>query len=120
MKTKKAIPTLKKNYIYVPAEVVPSHSFRKDFGIVGCIMSGILLGLMVLALLSSESGLPKVRDVLLIKRQIERDIEQLQAENEQLLQKIDAVKTDLFWQEKIAREELNMALPGEIIYKFAE
>ncbi len=93
---------------------------RLELEIIGCITSGILLGLVVLALMSPESGLPKVQDVLFVKNQLENDIQQLQTENARLFQEIEAMQTDPFWQEKIAREELNMALPGEMIYKFSE
>jgi cell division protein FtsB len=97
-----------------------SYTFWKDVGFLGCVISGIVFGLIVLALLAPDSGIPKVQEVLRIKRQLERDIKHLEAENEKLDQEIQAMHTDPFWQEKIAREELNMALPGEIIYKFAE
>lgn len=100
--------------------VEPAPVFWKDLNVIGCLVSGILFGCMVFALLAPESGIPKVRKVLHIQSQLEREIEQIRAENTQLLTAIDAIQTDPFWQEKIAREELNMALPGEIVYKFAE
>ena len=93
---------------------------RSNLSIIGCVISGILLGLMLLTILSPESGIPKVHEVTLIKTELEREIQQLDAENTRLIQEIDAMQNDPFWQEKIAREELNMALPGEIIYKFSE
>ena len=107
-------------FSYTDLEETSSSSFRLDFGIVGCITSGMLLGLMILALLSPENGLPKVQEVKNIKQQLESDIQWLEAENERLRYDIQAMKSDPFQQEKIAREELNMALPGDIIYKFAE
>jgi cell division protein FtsB len=42
----------------------------------------------------------------------------LQKENEALRQKIARLRNDDFFLEKIAREELNLARPGEIIYRF--
>jgi cell division protein FtsB len=60
------------------------------------------------------------QEVKRIKAQLEDDIAQLEQANTQLAADIEAMQTDPFQQEKIAREELNMALPGEIIYKFAE
>ena len=102
------------------AEPETGYKFWKDLSVFGCIISGILLGVVVLALMNPESGIPKVQDVLRIQHQLESEIQQLQVENEKLLHDIEAMKTDPFWKEKIAREELNMALPGEIIYKFPE
>ncbi|PIE35462.1 hypothetical protein CSA56_04055 [candidate division KSB3 bacterium] len=103
-----------------PEPSASSFTFRSDLGIIGCIVSGLLLGLIVFALVSPEHGIPKVQEVIGITTQLEADIAQLTAENEQLLLQIEAIKTDPFWQEKIAREELNMALPGEIVYKFIQ
>jgi len=103
----------------LPAPEQP-YKFWTDLSFFGCVLSGLLLGVMVLALFNPDSGIPKVREVLRIKAQLEAEIEELKADNEEILHKIEAMKTDPFWQEKIAREELNMARPDEIIYKFSE
>ncbi len=42
----------------------------------------------------------------------------LQKDNEALRQRIARLRSDNFFLEKIAREELNMVRPGEIIYRF--
>ncbi len=106
--------------LYQIPETESEYKFWKDLSFLGCIVSGILLGIMVLALLSPESGIPKVRKVMRIKTRLEQDIETFQEDNENLRYQIEAMKTDPFWLEKIAREELNMGFPGEIVYKFAE
>ena len=94
--------------------------YFKDASVVGCVMSGLLFGLLLLALLAPESGFLKVRKVLKYQHALEQEIQTLQAENAQLIRDLEAMHTDPFWQEKIAREELNLARPGEIIYKFIE
>lgn len=94
--------------------------FWKDLSVIGCVVSGLLLGVMVFALLDPSSGIPKVREVMRFQTRLESDIEQIRAENAAVLNAIQAMQTDPFWQEKIAREELNMARPGEIVYKFTE
>ena len=109
-----------KSYTSPMIESTGSYKFWKDVSFFGCVISGILLGIVVFKLLSPENGIPKVREVTNIKRQLEMEIEQLTVENVQMAEHIEAMQTDPFWQEKIAREELNMALPGEIIYKFTE
>lgn len=109
-----------KSYPSPIAEAAGPYKFWKDVSFFGCVMSGILLGIVVFKLLSPENGIPKVREVTRIKRQLEIEIKQLTTENGQLAEHIEAMQTDPFWQEKIAREELNMALPDEIIYKFTE
>jgi cell division protein FtsB len=42
----------------------------------------------------------------------------LQKENEALRQRISRLRYDDFYLEKIAREELNLVRPGEVIYRF--
>jgi cell division protein FtsB len=42
----------------------------------------------------------------------------LQKENEALRQRIAKLRTDDFYLEKLAREELNLVRPGEVIYRF--
>jgi cell division protein FtsB len=109
------------SYTYSIVEA-PDHprKFWKDASLFGCVISGILLGIVVFKLLSPETGIPKVRKVIEIKQQLEAEIEQLRADNARITEEIEAIRTDPFFQEKIAREELNMALPDETIYKFAE
>lgn len=50
---------------------------------------------------------------------IEKKIEQLNQENTQLEAKVKALKTDPQAVEKIAREEMGLAKPGEYIFKVA-
>jgi cell division protein FtsB len=42
----------------------------------------------------------------------------LQKENESLRQRVSRLRHDNFYLEKIAREELNLVRPGEVIYRF--
>ena len=42
-----------------------------------------------------------------------------QKENEALRQRITLVRNNNFYLEKLAREELNLVRPGEVIYRFA-
>lgn len=42
----------------------------------------------------------------------------LQKDNEALREKIARLRSDNYYLEKIAREELNMVRPGEVIYRF--
>jgi len=42
----------------------------------------------------------------------------LQKENEALRQRISRIRNDNHYLEKLAREELNMVQPGEIVYRF--
>ena len=42
----------------------------------------------------------------------------LQKENEALRQRLSRLRNDDFYLEKLAREELNLVRPGEVIYRF--
>ena len=100
------------------AELAVSYVFWKDPAFFGCVITGLLLTVVLVKLLSPEHGILKVQKVKRIKAQLEDDITLLKQANAQLVADINTMQTDPFRQEKIAREELNMALPGEIVYKF--
>lgn len=104
----------------VPPEEAGRYVLWKDVSFFGCIISGLLLAVVVFKLFSPEDGILKVQEVIRIKWQLEHEIAQLEQENARIDAAIKAMQTDPFQKEKIAREELNMALPDEIIYKFTE
>jgi cell division protein FtsB len=49
-------------------------------------------------------------------RSLQKDVDQLQKENQELLDQIKALKTDPSAIEREAREQLHYARPGEVIY----
>lgn len=51
---------------------------------------------------------------------LEDKIQNLQVQNQKYQAEIYALKTDPIYIEKVAREELGMSKPKEIIYKFEE
>jgi cell division protein FtsB len=53
------------------------------------------------------------------KTRLDEENYRLQKENEGLRQRISKLRNDNFYLEKMAREELNLVRPGEIIYRFA-
>jgi cell division protein FtsB len=52
------------------------------------------------------------------KNRIDEQNYRLQKENEALRQRVSRIRNDNHYLEKLAREELNMVRPGEIIYRF--
>jgi cell division protein FtsB len=52
------------------------------------------------------------------KAKLDEENYRLQKDNEDLRQRISKLRNDNFYLEKIAREELNLVRPGEIIYRF--
>jgi len=54
------------------------------------------------------------------KSRIDEQNYRMQRNNEALRQRIARVKHDNHYLEKLAREELNMVRPGEIVYRFSK
>lgn len=54
------------------------------------------------------------------KIRIDEQNYRMQRNNEALRQKIARVKQDNHYLERLAREELNMVRPGEIVYRFSK
>jgi cell division protein FtsB len=52
------------------------------------------------------------------KARLDEQNYRLQLENRGLREKINRLRNDDFYLEKIAREELNLVRPGEVIYRF--
>jgi cell division protein FtsB len=83
-----------------------------------------LLGALILALaLVTVVG---ERGVLLLwrlrgeKNQLDEQNYRLQLENETLRQRIARLRLDDFYLEKLAREELNLVRPGDVVYRFSK
>lgn len=53
------------------------------------------------------------------KGKLDEQNHRLQQENQELRQRIYGLRHDDFYLEKIAREELNLVRPGEVIYRFS-
>ena len=52
------------------------------------------------------------------KSRIDEQNYRLQKENELLRQRVSRIRNDNHYLEKLAREELNLVRPGEVIYRF--
>jgi cell division protein FtsB len=52
------------------------------------------------------------------KSRIDEQNYRLQKENEVLRQRVSRIRNDNHYLEKLAREELNLVRPGEVIYRF--
>ena len=74
----------------------------------------------------SRPSLPRKRGALHLwrlrgeKNRIDEQNYRMQRDNEALRQKVSRVRHDNHYLEKLAREELNMARPGEVIYRFSK
>jgi cell division protein FtsB len=92
-------------------------SFLRQYG-------GALLGLLVLVLVVHDifgtHGYLAMRRTQREIRKVQTDLDQLNKENLQLEEEVKELKTDPHKIEKIARDELGLARPGEVIIKIPQ
>jgi cell division protein FtsB len=85
---------------------------------------GTLLGLLLLALLVHDifgtHGYLAMRRTQQEIKKVHTDINQLNQENLQLEEEVKELKSDPHKIEKIARDELGLARPGEVIIKIPQ
>ena len=81
----------------------------------------VLLGLLVLVLVVHDifgtHGYLAMRHTQQEIKKVNKDLDQLSKENLELEQEVRELKTDPHKIEKIARDELGLARPGEVIIK---
>jgi cell division protein FtsB len=81
------------------------------------VLGGLLLMLVVITIIG-ERGAIHLWRLRGEKIRIDEQNYRLQKENETLRQRVLRIRHDNHYLEKLAREELNMARPGEVIYRF--
>jgi cell division protein FtsB len=77
------------------------------------------LGLLLLQDVFGTHGVIAMRRAQKEAAQVKQEIEQINEENRQLQDRVKSLKTDRQAMERIAREELHLARPGEIIFETA-
>jgi cell division protein FtsB len=76
---------------------------------------GLLTVAMLLLAIFNDRGALQVRAQARKLSEIEADLQKIDAENKRLGQDIQALRTDRTTIERLAREELKLVKPGEII-----
>ncbi|HVO92501.1 MAG TPA: septum formation initiator family protein [Terriglobales bacterium] len=79
---------------------------------------GALITSLTLVTLVGERGALHLWRLRGEKNSLDERNYRLQRENEALRQRIARIRNDNYYLEKLAREELNLVRPGEIIYRF--
>lgn len=79
---------------------------------------GSLILLLLLVTIVGERGALHLWRLRGEKAQLDEQNYQLQKTNEALRQRIARIRTDNRYLEKLAREELNLVRPGEVVYRF--
>jgi cell division protein FtsB len=81
------------------------------------VLGFFILSLCILTALG-ERGVVHLWRLKSEKAKLDEENYRLQKENESLRQRISKLRNDNSYLEKLAREELNLVRPGEIIYRF--
>ena len=79
---------------------------------------GTLILLLSLVTIVGERGALHLWRLRGEKSRLDEQNYRLQKENESLRQRIHGIRNDDTYLEKVAREELQLARPGEIVYRF--
>jgi cell division protein FtsB len=80
-------------------------------------MLGTALALLLLQDIFGTHGLIAMRRSQQEAKRVQREIDQIDQENRQLQDRVRALKSDPTAIERIAREEMGLARPGEYIFK---
>ena len=81
-------------------------------------LAAILLLALVAASVVGNRGLVRVYRMHQTRAALEREIAQLTASNAALAEEVRALRTDPGRVEAIAREDLGLVKPGELVYEF--
>ena len=81
---------------------------------------GSLILLLALVTIVGDRGALHLWRLRGEKSRIDEQNYRMQGNNEALRQRIGRVRNDDHYLEKLAREELNMVRPGEIVYRFSK
>ncbi|HEX7232628.1 MAG TPA: septum formation initiator family protein [Candidatus Binatia bacterium] len=80
---------------------------------------GALIILLALITVIGERGVLHLWRLRGEKNRLDEQNFHLQKENETLRQRVYRIRNDNAYLEKVAREELNLVRPGEIVYRFS-
>jgi len=84
------------------------------------LLSGLfLLGLMVLTVWG-DYGLREIRRKQHEIQRLVREVDAIEQENARLVREIQRLRTDMSYLEKIAREDLGLVRPKELVFEFVE
>ena len=82
---------------------------------IALVVFGVLAAATLLLAVFNDHGLLKVHAQSQKLSNIQNEVEKIQAENKQLSDEIHALRTDPTTIEKLAREELRLVKPGEVV-----
>ena len=80
------------------------------------LLSAVLTMVFLISFMFSEEGISELQRARKQVDDLEREIAQLQSDNVRLRKEIDSLGRSTFVVERIAREDLGMSKPGEVVY----
>jgi cell division protein FtsL len=84
------------------------------------LLSGVLTIVFLVSFVFSEEGIAELRQAQKRVDTLQSEIRQLEQENARLEAEIENLQESSFAVERIAREDLGMSKPGEIVYRYPE
>jgi cell division protein FtsB len=84
------------------------------------LMSGLFLLGMMWVTVWGEQGLLTVQHKQQDITRLAREVEILEQENARLVQEVQRLRVDMVYLEKIAREEIGLVRPGELVFEFVD
>ncbi|OGW41499.1 MAG: hypothetical protein A2010_07560 [Nitrospirae bacterium GWD2_57_9] len=103
----------KRNYIKTDRSSLSAR--RKKLLIAGAALFGVYLAA---AFVFGEMGLVKYYRMRSQYRQLNQDILSMKQDNEKLLKEVQSLRSDPDCIERLARDKLGLARPGEIVYYY--
>jgi cell division protein FtsB len=104
-------------YVILPLSALMTLPFNISQRYLLYFLGGLILLLMVVTVVG-ERGAIHLWRLRGEKSRIDEQNYRLQKENEALQQRVSRIRNDNHYLEKLAREELNLVRPGEVIYRF--
>jgi cell division protein FtsB len=79
-------------------------------------LSSVLTIVFLVSFFFSEQGMSELQRSRLRVQNLQSEVTRLETENKRLQQEIESLKKSTFAVERIAREDLGMSKPGEVVY----
>jgi cell division protein FtsL len=80
------------------------------------LLSAVLTLVFLVSFVFSEEGIAELQRARKRVHDLQTELVQMEAENARLRREIESLKRSTFAVERIAREDLGMSKPGEIVY----
>jgi cell division protein FtsL len=82
------------------------------------LLSAVLTLVFLISFVFSEEGISELQRARRRVDDLQTQLAQMEVENARLRREIESLKRSTFAVERIAREDLGMSKPGEIVYMF--